>query len=118
MKGLLLLLIFFVSNDLKAQLTTQEMLQKKMKERGIKPYPYRIPNASPFKITETQKESDNLYSSKKPGVYALPGGMPCIVPDTQGIAAIPNAFSKGPFKTTIPNASPIIPQQGEKIIVK
>lgn len=31
--------------------------------------------------------------SKKPGVYKLPqDGMPCIVPDTKDIAAIPNAF--------------------------
>jgi hypothetical protein len=45
----------------------------------------------------------------KPGVYALPqDGMPCIVPSTAGIVAIPNAFSKkeAPKLGQIPNAAP------------
>lgn len=45
---------------------------------------------------------------RKPGIYALPQDrMPCIVPDTGGIVAIPNAFPavSVPYKpTTIPNA--------------
>jgi hypothetical protein len=52
-----------------------------------------------------------LLKSAKPGIYRLPqDGMPCIVPDTKDIAAIPNTF-KGrigvPFtgnRPRIPNA--------------
>lgn len=55
----------------------------------------------------------NILSSKaikpKPGVYALPqDGMPCIVPDTNGLVAMPNAAKdiKVPPANRIPNAAP------------
>jgi hypothetical protein len=41
-----------------------------------------------------------------PGVYNLPqDGTPCVVPDTEGIAPIPNASPKVtvPFESTMPN---------------
>lgn len=47
-----------------------------------------------------------------PGVHALPlDNMPCVVPDTKGIATLPNAFQKPliPFRSSIPNAIPEIP---------
>lgn len=54
-------------------------------------------------------------SFKKPGVYALPqDGMPCMVPNTADIAAIPNAMPQKkavPFGK-IPNAAP---QTGEEL---
>ena len=45
------------------------------------------------------------------GVYRLKDGMPCIVPNTKNVVAIPNAYShpKVPFKTRIPNAAPLKP---------
>ena len=54
-------------------------------------------------------------ANKKPGVYALPlDGMPCIVPYTGDIVAIPNAMPQKqvvPFGK-IPNATP---QTGEQL---
>lgn len=54
----------------------------------------------------------SLPAKKKPGVYRLQqDGMPCIVPDTKDIAAMPNAFkgeAKVPFLAQpprIPNAA-------------
>lgn len=56
----------------------------------------------------------SLPQNKKPGVYRLQqDGMPCIVPDTKDIAAMPNAFKgeiKVPFVAKpphIPNAAPL-----------
>ena len=53
-----------------------------------------------------------------PGVYYLPqDNMPCLVPDTKDIAAIPNAWPhvQVPFKSAIPNPGlqdkPLIDQQ-------
>lgn len=51
----------------------------------------------------------------KPGVYALPqDGMPCIVPYTADITAIPNAMPFKPIEPfgKIPNATP---QTGEEL---
>ena len=49
-----------------------------------------------------------LVNPKKPGVYRLKGGMPCIVPDTKDIAAIPNAW-KGAVKAPYKSNPPVIP---------
>ena len=57
----------------------------------------------------------DVLSGKQPGVYTLPqDGMPCIVPDTKDIVAIPNAFPKkvAPELGQIPNATP---QSGEEL---
>jgi len=55
----------------------------------------------------------NMLGSKvikrKPGVYTLPqDGMPCIVPDTNSIAAMPNAAKaiSVPPANRMPNAAP------------
>jgi hypothetical protein len=59
----------------------------------------------------TAKESPNY----KPGVYALrQDGMPCIVPNTADIAAIPNAMPQKQVVRLgkIPNATP---QTGEEL---
>ena len=49
------------------------------------------------------------YANKKPGVYRLPkDGMPCIVPDTKDIAAIPNGW-KGTLRVPYKGRKPIIP---------
>ncbi len=56
----------------------------------------------------------SLPQNKKPGVYRLRlDNMPCIVPDTKDVAAMPNAFKeeiKVPFSGNpprIPNAAPL-----------
>jgi len=49
------------------------------------------------------------YANKKPGVYRLPkDGMPCIVPDTKDIAAIPNGW-KGTLRVPYKGKKPVIP---------
>jgi hypothetical protein len=57
--------------------------------------------------------------NREPGVHALPqDGMPCIVPDTKRIAAMPNAATKHrvPPANRIPNATPeqrLLPKSDE-----
>src|SRR5688572_25885617 len=63
----------------------------------------QIPN--PFKRQLQSIEPKVL----KPGIYSLPqDGMPCIVPDTQSIAVMPNAARREvtPPANRIPNAMP------------
>lgn len=62
----------------------------------------------------------NILGSKaiklKPGVHALPqDGMPCIVPDTNDIAAMPNAAKaiSVPSANRIPNAARTPAPEGE-----
>lgn len=65
---------------------------------------------------------DQVLKTQKPGVYALPqDNMPCLVPDTKEIAAIPNAWGKlsVPFISNIPNPglkiTPVVPKGDEKV---
>ena len=63
----------------------------------------QIPN--PFKFNQRSLEPKVIT----PGIYSLPqDGMPCIVPDTQTIATIPNAAKREvtPQANRIPNAMP------------
>jgi hypothetical protein len=62
-----------------------------------------------------------VLKHNKPGVYALPqDNMPCIVPDTKDIAAIPNAWLRPsvPFRSAIPNPGlkekPLVPQMDKE----
>ena len=63
-----------------------------------------------FRVSVTGKKAN-------PGIYYLPqDNMPCLVPDTKDIAAIPNAWPQAqvPFKSAIPNPGlqdkPLVPQ--------
>lgn len=99
-----LLLICFITIDSQAQ--TEIMDLKKLKESTNYLQLFRNKTAA----AQTNKDSLlNLVKGKlflkgaKPGVYRLPkDGMPCVVPDTKDIAAIPNGW-KG--KTSVPYVS-------------
>ncbi len=113
----LLLFISFVgfSVTLFAQISKED-LQKKL-EDAIK---NRNPTAKTFSlpqfplIKQEQKTLQGYINRQQvtAGIYNLSlDGMPCVVPDTNGIAAMPNVFPNVsvPFKTTIPNATPVQP---------
>ncbi len=113
----LLLFISFIgfSLTLFAQITKED-LQKKLQD-AIK---NRNPNEKTFSLPQfplIKQEQKNLQGyingqQVTAGIYNLSlDGMPCVVPDTNGIAAMPNVFPNVsvPFKTTIPNATPVQP---------
>ncbi len=113
----LLLFISFVgfSVTLFAQISKED-LQKKF-EDAIK---NRNPTEKTFSlpqfllIKQEQKTLQGYINGQQvtAGIYNLSlDGMPCVVPDTNEIAAMPNVFPNVsvPFKTTIPNATPVQP---------
>ena len=82
----------------------KESIQKRVEEDNAR----RMGPSFPLiKIDVLPRTQDSILP-RKPGVYGLPlDGMPCIVPDTTGIAAIPNASPfMMPFRKDIPNAVP------------
>ena len=113
MKALLLPLLFLFSASLFAQADQDAVIKKKLDElrrrRQIETehnkvwmLPNRNKNITPL----------SYLQNPKPGVHRLPqDGMPCIVPDTKDIAAIPNAAPRVevPFRSRIPNGSPLQP---------
>lgn len=63
----------------------------------------------PLNDTTVVFNNPGLAKKPKAGIYRLPqDGMPCIVPDTKDIVAMPNAF-KGMVKTPFMAAPPRIP---------
>jgi hypothetical protein len=122
MRKLLLFAFAFYGTTAFAQINNDEVLQKKLEELKNKmnnklrsqPHSFNIP-------LENFSIKGNEFSFGQPGVYALAlDGMPCIVPDTKDIVSIPNAFKTPsvPFRSDIPNSSPLMLPPGEKIIVK
>jgi len=122
----LLLPIFFClfSTAVFAQLTDKE-LKKRIetfteKNKGTT----YVPGVKVLRVEkDTSTKLQGFINGRRSpaGVYRLSqDGMPCLVPATSGIAAIPNAFPSVsvPFKTTIPNAykDPLLQQP--KISVK
>ena len=102
MKLLLLLLpVFLISFKSNAQ-DKKDKWQKPGKEWNFQ---------RPLRII-TPKDSSlltvNPYLNKKPGIYRLKDGMPCVVPDTKDVAVIPNAW-KGPLRGTYKGKKPTIP---------
>lgn len=68
-----------------------------------------------------KKFKDYFSMKEEPGIYYLPqDNMPCIVPGTKDLAAIPNAWPRAqiPFNSTIPNPGlqnkPLVPQLKDK----
>ncbi len=115
MKGLLLLFVFttnFMAANAQESKAKLEKNRKAIieKEKEKRKLALKIDTT----ITMPWKGGSNL-NYKKPGVYALPqDGMPCIVPYTDDIVAIPNAMPQKkavPFGK-IPNATP---QTGEEL---
>lgn len=117
MKCLLLFFVFTaIYTNTGAQQTNAELQQKLQaildKQKGNNDFVLKEDGSIvvPYKAKKAE-------TNKRSGVYSLPqDGMPCIVPDTKNIAAIPNAFVK---KETlklgqIPNATPQTGQQLKK----
>ncbi len=102
----------FFSLALFAQFIKEDMKQKR--EDAIK---NRNSNNTTFSLPQfllINQEPNNLQGhingqQVTAGTYnLLLDGMPCIVPDTHGMVAIPNAFPNVsvPFKSSMPNAVP------------
>jgi hypothetical protein len=111
MKALLLAAFVFFSLDAAAQ-QNGDSTMKKLREQ-LNQYQGKKLNVSPLRplLLDTFQLRNKSFTlpGKKPGVYPLrQDRMPCIVPDTNALVAIPNAFGKPvlPFRTEIPNASP------------
>jgi hypothetical protein len=104
MKPILLTLILGAATTVSAQNKKLDSLQHVLRERLAGKY-QRMPNAwgptTPYAYQQHQYRVDSstgkplsLLPPKAPGVYHLPlDGMPCIVPDTSNIAAIPNGWA-------------------------
>jgi hypothetical protein len=100
------LLLFTISTGLlQAQqarvITTQELLKRyrqAVQEQAL--------NRAPVSDSTVLRLLPLYRTHTQPGVYRLRDGMPCIVPDTKDIAAIPNAWPAPrqlPYPATIPN---------------
>jgi hypothetical protein len=94
---------------------------KIMKQSDVLKKHYEI-GKSVNKDSLIKKFKDYFSMKSNAGIYYLTqDNMPCIVPDTKDIAAIPNAWPNVqiPFKTTIPNPglqnTPLVPQLKDKI---
>jgi len=76
-------------------------------------YPLNAPRVQLLDTTAKGKQLSAILKNPTPGVYRMPqDGMPCVVPDTKEIAAMPNAW-KGklgmPYQGRIPN--PAVPRK-------
>ena len=98
-------------------------IPKLLKEYQLrKQFNSRVQFERPIYKDSLIKELKDFYSRKKnPGVYHLPqDNMPCFVPDTKEIAAIPNAWPdvQVPFQSKMPNPGlknkPLIEQPKDK----
>ncbi|MDB5197994.1 MAG: hypothetical protein JWP88_2365 [Flaviaesturariibacter sp.] len=110
MKLLFVLLVSFLSVKSFAQIDENQVIKKKIEDL-LKEHPDRLSKAEPYILNQGAKVEAlgamPLSVPVKPGVYNLPqDGMPCVVPDTEGIAAMPNAVKvvKVPFRSQMPNA--------------
>ena len=115
-----LLLFVFMVCVATASAQQQKLQQQKKKELAITNKDFKGTNRKVFfsdtalNVPQAQR---NIMAQRKPGIYALPlDGMPCIVPDTKSIVAIPNAFIKKdlPKLGKIPNATPLTGDQLKK----
>jgi hypothetical protein len=115
MKPLLLLVLLGTTTAASAQNRKLDSLQRALRDRLIDKYQHMPnawgnPNSRVFRLKgHTDSTGAVPFARVKPqvpGVYNLPqDGMPCVVPDTEGIAPIPNASPKVtvPFESTMPN---------------
>jgi hypothetical protein len=109
MKVMLLVLISFITLESFSQIVTKDEFNRRV-EALMKKYPGKMKAApNSFKTYPDQTMPINRFNTIKPGVYKLrQDNMPCIIPDTKDIVAIPNAFANVtiPFKTQMPNGAP------------
>lgn len=111
MKLPLLLLLSAVGFTASAQISNEEVIKNKLEE--LKKKLADSHSSAPYNFQLGPSVRADVLGAKplavpvKPGTYNLPqDGMPCIVPDTEGIAAMPNAAKvvKVPFRSQMPNA--------------
>jgi hypothetical protein len=98
-------LLFLMGYDAGAQISSEKLkeIRSEIQKRQsiIFPFDTTLVLKNNFHLKNTLPQKFPL-----PGVYNLPqDNMPCIVPDTKEIAAIPNAVLKieNPFISKIPN---------------
>jgi hypothetical protein len=106
---LLLIMVFCLFAACANSQATNEQLSQKQAHEIMKNY--RRGTLPKVVLTHSLINRFNrsyLVNQKKPGVYHLKDGMPCIVPDTKNIAAIPNAW-KGSIKTPYQSNEPAMP---------
>lgn len=118
MKLLLLAAFTVLYLSSSAQQSFQVDVPKVMKQSDVLK---KLNMKSISKDTLIKKFKDYLSMKQNPGIYYLPqDNMPCLVPDTKDIAAIPNAWPHPsvPFKGTIPNPGlqekPLVPQSKDR----
>ncbi len=71
---------------------------KKLADKAVAKNFQKQNKATVFKVWPTQPIVISSATKLEPGVYALPiDNMPCIVPDTKEIAAMPNALPYYPL---------------------
>lgn len=95
MKLLFVLLCTTLSLSLSAQVLgpdVEKQIEESIRKRVEEDKTRKMRPSHPLLNLEPLPEEQQGQVPKKPGIYALPqDGMPCIVPDTKDMAALPNA---------------------------
>jgi hypothetical protein len=107
MKLLFSLLFSIASFTVSAQLLgpdVEKQIDESIRKRVEEDKARKMGPSHPLLKLEPLKEEQNRLVPDKPGVYALPqDGMPCVVPDTGSIAAMPNAAPRVyPYRRDMP----------------
>ena len=90
------------SDDVHLRQQFRDAINKRLAEERVQNTFRKAPDTSGLRPTHP------LATRKAPGVYALPqDNMPCVVPDTKDVAAIPNAAHQVyPYREDMPKKSP------------
>jgi hypothetical protein len=107
MKLLFTILFSAVSISLCAQITEadiEKQIRESIRKRVEEDNARKMGPSHPLLKIEPLAQQGIRLVPKEPGVYALPqDNMPCIVPDTNSIAAIPNAAPRlYPYRKDMP----------------
>lgn len=114
---MLLLLLFACNAFIAAQAQNNPTSLQKLKQKIAELKERQGFSVNTVRVDTVKQFSDLALLSAKPGVYRLPqDNMPCLVPNTEAIAAIPNAW-KGEIKTPYTPISPHMPNPAKPLIV-
>lgn len=107
MKLLFSLLFLTASLSLSAQVLgpdVEKQIEESIRKRVEEDKARKMGPSHPLLKLEPPRVQQLRLLPEQPGVYALPqDGMPCIVPDTNGIAAMPNAAPRMyPYRKDMP----------------
>lgn len=61
-----------------------------------------------FPLRDSNRLKFTTSKPMQPGVYRLPGGMPCVVPDTRNLSPMPNGW-RGPIVVPFSSGANRIP---------